>query len=142
MALSLIAMVGVALLAGAAALGTWAVVTGRRVARAFRACSAAAPATTPGGTLTFLLSGRELLRSAIAAAALLLLLFSLALVYLAVAPSDPADLGDSRTACLVIGLGWAVCAAVPTIAVGGGSVRSGTAAGRRTGRWSAARRAR
>lgn len=141
-ALLLVGLVGVTLLAGAAALGVWVVLTGRRVARAHRRCSAQAPTATPAGTLAFLLSGRELLRAAIAAAGILLLLFSITLVYLAAAPSDPADLGDGRTASLVIGLGWAVCAAVPTIAVGLGTLRSGTAAGRRLGRWSEARRAR
>lgn len=132
----IVGLLGVTLLSVAAAVGVWVVLTGRRVARAHRRCSAAVPMATPGDAASFLFSGHELLRSAIVAGSIVLLAFAISLIYLATAPSDPAELGDGRTAILITGLGWAACAAVPTTALGLGVLRSSVSVGHRLTHWS------
>ncbi len=126
------------LLAGAAAVAVVVVRDGRRVVSAVRRWVGASPAGgSPASVISRLLSGRAILRSALAAATLIGLLFALTLVYLGFASDDPGDLGDSATSMGVLGVvagvvcGVAAWCLVATELKVGWALNTRVAAGRR-----------
>jgi hypothetical protein len=102
---------------------------GERVRRAYAVWVADEAFGSPGrGSMAArLFSGRNIVRSALAAFALIAATFAWAFFGLAVAPSDPVDVGDSRVAIATMCLIWAAAFTASAYYLVAGELRMGWA---------------
>ncbi|GAB2759668.1 hypothetical protein [Nocardioides pakistanensis] len=119
------AVVGIVLVAGGGWLGLRVIRTGRRLLGAYLAWAAAGPGASPFTIPARLFSGPGILRSALAAVALLGAVFGWSFLFLGLAAGDPGGLGDGREAMAVLGTVSGLAFSVTTWSLFVGEIRSG-----------------
>jgi hypothetical protein len=122
-------IVGLAIGVPGALLGLAVVRAGERVCRAYTVWVADDAFGSPvrGTMVERLFSGRSVVRSALAAFALIAAVFAWALLGLSVAPSGPVDVEGLRVAMVTMSLVWAVALTASTFYLVAGEVRTGWA---------------
>lgn len=122
------AVLGVLLVAVGGWLGVLVLRTGGRLLRAHQAWAGADTGrVSPFSIPSRLFSGPGLVRSALAALALLAAVFAWSFVYLGLAPGDPAGLGEGREAMAVLGAVSGTAFSVTTWGLLVGEIRAGLA---------------